>query len=522
MSRRTKVAAALAAVAALSAAPAIGAQTDDTSRGPSTTTDPYLLPVADGVSMTSLLTVDDAGSADNGYEMAGIPDGIGAFQARGRSFSMLMNHELRDTTGIARRHGQRGAFVSRLKIDRRTLAVTEGVDHIDPGVTYWDYPSQQYRNVPSTAGPNPRNPGDAFLAQPAAFSRFCSSTLSEPGQLFNRRSRRGYDGQLYFANEENGDEGRLFGITETGTAKQLPRLGLFNWENAKPAFNRGDRTVVMGNEDAAGGQLWVYSGVKRRRGDAFERAGLTNGSSFVLDAVDQAVASDAQWRASYPKGTPGEVGINAVDWDQSGAAQNREAAADGLTLNRIEDGDFDPENPNDFYFVTTEGGGKEADPTDPRNSVRDGGGLWKLSFEDVNNPELGGTLTLVLDGTEAPYLNKPDNTTIDSRGNLLIQEDPGGNDHVARIVAYELDSGRLGVVAQFDPRLFAVGGSDFITRDEESSGIVEARNQLGRGVYLLDAQVHAPPVNNQAEYVERGQLLVMEVDSWRAVYGDDD
>jgi hypothetical protein len=32
-----------------------------------------VLPVAPGVTITSLLTVDDAGSAANGYEMVGIP-----------------------------------------------------------------------------------------------------------------------------------------------------------------------------------------------------------------------------------------------------------------------------------------------------------------------------------------------------------------------------------------------------------------------------------------------------------------
>ena len=47
-----------------------------------------------------------------------------------------MNHELRDTQGITRRHGQRGAFVSRLEIDPGTLAVTEGSDLVDPGVTF--------------------------------------------------------------------------------------------------------------------------------------------------------------------------------------------------------------------------------------------------------------------------------------------------------------------------------------------------------------------------------------------------
>jgi hypothetical protein len=45
--------------------------------------------------------------------------------------------------------------------------------------------------------------------------------------------------------------------------------------------------------------------------------------------------------------------------------------------------------------VTTEGGVR-ADRT------RDGGGLWKLTFEDIERPRLGGTIELVLDGSEAP------------------------------------------------------------------------------------------------------------------------
>jgi hypothetical protein len=519
MSRRNKAVAALAAAAALSAAPALAKHAEDgTSRGPSTTVDPYVIPVAPGVSTTSLLTVDDKPASD-GDAMVGIPDGLGAFESHGRTFSALMNQELPNNRGAVRRHGQQGAYVTNVTIDRRTLEVTELEDQIDPSVAYWDYPTQTYRATPSSGGPNPRNPGDVFAPQLAAFNRFCSGTLSAPGQLYDKRSGGGYGGQLYFANEEGGDEGRLFGVTEDGQAKQLPRLGLFSWENTKPAFRTGARTVVAGNEDTAAGQLRVYSGTKRRQGDAFERAGLTNGTNFVLDAVDAAVTSDAQWRAQYPTGTAGAVQLNVVDWDQSGASQNREAAADGLSLNRIEDGEWDAAHPDDYYFVTTEGGGKQPDPTDPRNASRDGGGLWKLSLEDREHPELGGTLTLLLDGTEAPYLNKPDNITIDSSGHLLIQEDPGGNTHIARILAYDLDSGQIATLARFDPARFATGGPGFITEDEESSGIIEVRKQLGKNTYLFDAQVHTASTTDPVAKVEKGQLLVMEVDSWRDVFG---
>jgi hypothetical protein len=70
------------------------------SRGPSTTTDPYVLPVASGVRITSLLTVSDAGAASNGFELGG------------GSFTLYNNQEIGATLGSVRSHGQMGGFVS--------------------------------------------------------------------------------------------------------------------------------------------------------------------------------------------------------------------------------------------------------------------------------------------------------------------------------------------------------------------------------------------------------------------------
>ena len=487
-----------------------------TDVGPSTDTDPYVLPAADGVKITSLLTVDDDGSASNGYELVGIPDGLGATRQGGRNFTLFMNHELTGTQGVARRHGQAGAFVSTFSINRRTFEVEEGSDTIDPGVRYWNYVTQTYQSTGSPAGANPRNPGDTFVAQPDAFSRFCSSTLSAPGQFRNNRSGRGYSGQIYFANEESGDEGRVFGVLTDGTTQQLPRLGQASWENTKPAYNRTDTTLAIGNEDGAAGpnsQLSIYRGAKRSRGNAFDRAGLTNGTHYVLDALDESVSTDAQFRAAVGKGNPVEFDLSEVDWDQSGARQNAEALQDGLSLNRIEDGTWDPRHPNVFYFVTTEGG----DTTEAEPGIsRDGGGLWKVTFEDIEQPELGGTIELLLDGSEAPSLNKPDNMDIDGHGNLLLQEDSGNNAHVGRIVAYDTKTGARGVVAEFDHDLFAAGSPNLITIDEESSGIIDAADLIGPGWFMFDAQVHKASPN--PENVELGQLLAMKVDDFRRVY----
>ena len=508
---------ALAMVAALGA-PA--AATSTTARGPSTTTDPYVLPVADGVHITSLLTVGDAGAAANGYEMVGVPDGLGIMR-QGANLVLTMNHELRDAQGIVRRHGQTGAFDSRWVIDPATLLVKEGSDLINPGVLYWDYPTSRY----VTTGARFAN----GTLQDLPFGRFCSGTLSDPGIFYNATTRTGWQGQIYFGNEEDGDSGRSFGVTKEGNATALPRLGLFSWENTKPAHNTSRTTLVLGNEDGPGdgSQEFVYIGQKQRSGSPVAKAGLTNGSLYVIDAVNQAVTNDAQWRAAYGK-TAQAVDLGSVNWNQAGAALNVQAKAQGLSLNRIEDGHWDPAHPNDFYLLTTEGAVTEGSGV----TIRDGGGLWRLHFTNIENPSLGGTLELLLDGSEViatgqPKLNKPDNTAIDTHGNLLIQEDPGANNHVARIVAYRISDGALGVVATFDPALFAATSPTLLTIDEESSGIVDTEGFLGAGTFVFDAQVHTSAglpagtgPGTVQEYVERGQLLTLKVDNWSAVYAD--
>jgi len=507
---RTKLAlgAALGLTVAGSALAAAG-----TGTGPSTTTDPYVAPVADGVKVTSLLTVKngiDAGQASNGFAMVGIPDGLGAFDGpKGHDFNLIMNQELRNTQGVARRHGVNGAFDSIWRIDSKTLEVEQGADLIGPTVRYWDYATHSYTNAATAPFTN-------------QFARFCSGYLSAPGQLYNEKTDRGYDGQLYFANEENGDNGRDFGVTVDGQAQQLPRLGLLSWENSVVGLNKGDTTYLQGQEDgsATGSNLHVYIGQKQKSGNPLDRAGLTNGHRFVVDLDNEAVSNDVQFRATYGKDNPARFDLGPeeeVGWDQPGAAQSTESDAKGLGLNRIEDGAFDPRHPEDFYFVTTEGGNGGT----PGSTGRDGGGLWRLSYDDVERPWEGGTLTLLLDGSETgPPLWNPDNVGFDRKGHLLIQEDPGNNVHRATIVAYDTKTGDRAVLAQFDARFGDPAGSGFLTQDEESSGIIDASKFLGSNTFLFDAQVHK--AHPDADKVEHGQLMTLHVQSWKKAFGGDD
>lgn len=491
----------LAITAAAAPANAVPAET-----GPSTSVSPYLLPANDGVSVTSLLTVDDQARTDPSVDMVGIPDGLGAYGA-GRNLVLYMNHEFPATSGAVHAHGQTGAFVSRNVIDPASGRVVETTDLVQD-VRYYDYASHSYVDAPTSGTPE--------------FNRFCSGSLSDAGILYDQSSKTGLKGQLYFGNEENNPEGRDFAVTQDGLATQLPRLGLFAWENTLVADTGNRATVVIGTDDNASGQLRIYTGQKKRSGTAADKAGLTNGRLHVLDVANQAVTTDAGFRGTYAKGNPAPAQANEVDWDASGPEQETEAVAKGLTLNRIEDGAFDPENPNDFYFFTTEGGDKtsrENDPVTGAPVTRDGGGLWRLRFADVSDPSAGMTLELLLDGSESPYLNKPDNMDIDHDGHLLIQEDPGGNAHLARVLAYDTGSGSIATLAQFDPARFASGATGYPkTTDEESSGIIDVADLMGDGTFLLDAQIHTSAgLSDPVRQVEHGQLLTMSVD-WNRVF----
>jgi hypothetical protein len=462
--------------------------------------------------------------------MVGIPDGLGMIR-QGANLVLYANQEIGDSgspnftpLGIPRRHGQAGAFVSRWVIDPNTLRVKEGSDWINPGVQFWDYPSGSYVTTGARFADS--------AAQNPFFLRFCSGTLSDPGIFYNATTGAGWHGQIYFANEEAGDVGRAFGVTKEGDATALPRLGLFSWENTKPAANETDTTLVMGDEDGPtdGSQLWVYVGTKQQDGPPVSKAGLTNGDDHVIDADNQAVSTDAQWRSTYGKGVGARVHLVDNDWNATGAVQNSTAKTDGLNLNRIEDGHWDPNNPNDFYFVTTQGGFTSGSGV----NALDTGGLWRLRWDDIEDPDSGATLTLLLGGSETPNdgtkLNKPDNMTIDTHGNLLLQEDPGNVNHLARIVAYRLSDGALGVVAKFDVTLFGAGATadpNRLTIDEESSGIIDTEEFLGAGTFVFDAQVHTAKglpagtgPGTVQEFVERGQMLTLTVGDWSSVYPD--
>jgi Alkaline phosphatase PhoX len=466
------VVAGAAAMTALGATAALG----NAITGPSSSESPYLVRAQPGVVTKSILTVGDA---VGDYRMVGIPDGLGAYDNGDGTFTLLANQELRATNGIVRDHGAKGAFVSKWTIDKETLEVTKGEDLIQQ-VAAWNTGTSSW-NAP---------------AKGVTLARLCSATLGELTSFYNPATGKGYDGRLFTDGEEDGDEGQAYAHALDGTSYEIPAVGKMSFENVAPHPDTGDRTVVADTDDTGGGQVYLYAGDKQSSGNPVERAGLANGHLFGVKVDGLTSETDA---SSVAPGTR-FTGVDLGDVRNKTGAQIQSASvAAGVTgFNRPEDSAWDPTDARVLYFVTTASfAGKSR--------------LWKLTLDDPSHPEQGGTIDELLDGSEGQHML--DNLTVDNRGNLLIQEDPGGNDHLAKVWRYWPDSDRLEIVAKHDPDRFLPGGDDFLTNDEESSGVIDASSILGDGWFLGDVQAHY--AKGDPELVEGGQLLALHVPAGR-------
>ena len=408
------------------------------------------------------------------------------FRSNDGTFTLLMNHELGATSGIPRAHGAKGAFVSKWIIDKATLQVKSGSDLIQK-VYNWNTTIQQSDTMSSII----------------AFNRFCSGDLAPVSAFFH--NGLGTTERIYMNGEEGGASGYPLATIATGSnAGDGFILGKFNlstngsgltgvggWENLLANPLAQDKTIVIGNNDGGTGilsnSLAVYVGTKQSTGTEVDKAGLTNGVLKFINVT----------------GNPVEINNNTTRATNitSGTTFTLSGTA-STTFSRPEDGAWNPLNPSQYYFVTT----------DRLDQVSDGVGnqigrsrLWRLNFSDITNPDVGGTIDLLLDGTEGG--NMFDNIAIDKYGHILLQEDPGNAAHLAKIWQYDIATDTLTLLAQHDPNRFGnigVPATSPFNQDEESSGIIDAQDILGPGWFLLDVQAH---YNLGGELVEGGQFL---------------
>jgi len=482
---------------------------------PSTTVAPYLQSHLPGMSIESILTVDDGTVPKAGggiTRLVGIPDGIGVVDgneltpAEPNFFYLLVHHELNSSQGVTRDHGNAGAFTSKWKVDKTTHEVVEGDDLIKQ---YFDWNSGT----------------SSFVAGSTTFDRFCSADRPAPTALYDSLSGFGTQEILFLGGEETFG-GRAIATVVTGAdagnAYHLEHMGFAAFENVVANPVEQTATVVALLDDASNGELYFYVGQKTNVGNEIERAGLVDGDLYALAVVgkpyelDDVIADavgDSEPVALKLIGTAGDRPVDGADMEARGAdtitpvdpAQTFES----LKMGGPEDGVWDTRAgfEDRFYFVTkgTSSNGLNA-PTR----------LWMLEFADIANPALGGTMTLLLDGP-ANRLGSLDNMAFDVVGGsakLYIQEDLGSDPRLSRIWEYDVATGQLEEIASHDPDRFLDGGASFLTTNEESSGIVSLESVLGSGWYASSVQVHTSTgLSSSSELVEYGQLVLLDLSS---------
>ena len=507
----TLLSAALLGCAAGAAAQIVPGAVPGTFQGPSSSQTPYVVPApgAPGWETIAIISAGDS-AKNNGYVMVGLPDGLGALAGRveaGRTvadrqyMTVFMNHEIPAGGGIARAHGQNGAFVSQWTVQLNTLQVKRGEDLIRD-VYSWDSATSQYVFDPT-----------------AQFSRFCSADLPALTAFYNPRTGRGFPERIFMNGEESGIEGRAFAHVLTGpdkgTSYQLAHLGRFSWENSVAHPNAGDKTLVVGLDDSTPGQVYLYVGDKRRTGNAVERAGLVGGRLFGLKVTDGGAnygsAPVTRENNGPINGTFGLVDVSDVAVGSGADLQAASVVRQITEFARPEDGSWDTRDPRVFYFVVT---GARIDGSG--QSAR----LYKLTFNSIVDPT-GGTIELVVDrasltppGQTEPLFAQFDNITVAGDGSVLVQEDPGNTPYIAKTWIVDPDTNTATAILQSDPARFAPPAPAPFNIDEESSGIIEVTELVrsarwyehGRRYFLADLQAH---YSIPGELYEGGQLYLI-------------
>jgi Alkaline phosphatase PhoX len=484
-----------------------------------TSVKPYVEPVGGDYQVRALFSVDDkvpllGGAPGQQYRMVGIPDGLGAHPNRDGTSTLFMNHELGFTAlsePVVGGPKNRGAIVSQWTLDQDGDPVA--------GKRAYD----QIYDENTLVGPAPVVGNEAQM--PRQLARFCSGFLAGPAN--------GFDRPIYLTNEESTSPDTFDGRGGLSVAifgsqlHTLPKLGHYSKENTVVQPTRGTRTVIFPTEDGPAtldNQLYMYVGTKDRSANAtvLARNGLDNGKLYVFRSLDPARNSERTFTSGSVTGEWVQIqGVEDLTDAQLEAASD---AVGAMTFVRPEDGAFNPNNPNEFFFDTT----GSSSGTD--EGVNELGRLYSLRLHP-GNPLKPATLTTVYNADTVVAAGgdiaiSPDNLDV-SRRHLMINED-GTTESRAVMAAkgrdgsiwrFDLVKGPVGAVgvdastatrvAQLDPP-----GRDGIPVGPgvwETSGIIDASVMFGADTWLSDVQAHPPttPPVGPTVTVEDGQLFLM-------------
>jgi Alkaline phosphatase PhoX len=425
---------------------------------------PYI--VANDPNTLEITPLITSGEMVDDYQFAGVPDGLGAYKGSDGNIVLFVNHELTtdedDNISDSR--------VSRLVIDGTTGAVISGSYVLD-----------------GTEG----------------YRRLCSASWSGTAD--------GFDPGVFLTGEEstNGKGGLSLAISADGqSVTELPWLGHLNHENeiVMPGFQ--DQTVVITTDDNAdGSELYMYVGASP------EDILAGNGQLYVFKGDESTNTADIS------KGTEltGKfVPIDQADNADAEALQTAAEAAGAFAFVRLEDVTYDRNESTKIYFTDT--GDNEAPnlATPTGAPLTANGRLYEMTL-DPSDPTTVTGFKLLLDGDAGDDILNPDNIDANATTVMILEDRNGynrgaGDDHVGRVLAYDIASSELSVLAKIDQSddPATLTDSDVDGGEWETSGIINAEDLFGPGTWLIDVQAHTIDVPQLESTDEGGQLLLLK------------
>jgi hypothetical protein len=426
----------------------------------------YLVPwtTGNGVLVDPILSTGDV---IGGYQMSGIPDGLGAYKDGSKTIQVLMNHELEPSVppNVYSR-------ISRLRIDRDTRSVLDA--------------SYDFR-------------GDE------GFARFCAATLEV------------IEGTpWYFTGEEDiptsGHDGSSIALNaDTGEWVETPHFGHVLHENVVPVERLSKAFFLTTDDDfrePPAFNAYLYAYIAKTWEGAISGS---EGSLYVWKADGAADSSNDIAKGGTIDGhfVPVTQAENA-----NGAALEAASVAKGaFKFSRLEDAAAAQQKPGRVYFADTGKLGSE--------TVK--GRLYQLDI-DPSDPT-HAAVTLLLDGDGPDDLINPDN--LDASTEAVVLQEDRNSEHrgpaptvlgrpndpgYGRVLVYDIKTRVLRPVARPNTTTGLRPG------EWESSGVLNAQTFLGEGWWLMDVQAHrstapqpGPSLAPGSSTGEDGQLMAVYI-----------
>jgi hypothetical protein len=385
---------------------------------------PYLVPIEPGVVTDPIISTGDI---VGGYQMSGIPDGLGAYKDSG-TLQLLMNHELGASfpatpPGVDTR-------ISKVTIDDKTHSVLGGTYLFNGNLV--------------TEG----------------YERFCSATLREINGT-----------PYYFTGEEAinaGHDGTSIVMNAaTGQWWSTPQFGHIQHENIVPVERIKKFMVVTTDDDFRIGSPSLFLAYIA---DSLQDAIAGNGQLYVWKATND---SDTPFTIHEGDTIPGEfVPLSQAENLNSTTIKTAARAKGAFQFSRLEDVATAQQTAGRLYFADT---GKIGDVTET-------GRIYRMDI-DPSDPTKA-SVTFELDSATHGFAN-PDNLDTSSQS-LVFQEDRESpfRDDYNKVLVYDFRTGTVRQVARVDPYPGQRRGQ------WESSGVINAQTLLGNNWWLLDVQAH--------------------------------